>query len=102
MNAFKEPVESETDEFKRVVSKTLVKYAIIMEDIFNNIEMFAVLNSGFKDHTELLKNILAQLSEVKQNPQLQSYIQNAYDQFDERYRRQLESFSRHLDDLDKL
>jgi hypothetical protein len=100
--AFQGPVETETDEFKRAVSKTLKRYAIIMEDLFNNVEMFAVLISGLKDHNELLKNIVTQLSEVKQNPQIQSDIQRAFDQFDEHYRRQLESVARRLDDSEKL
>ena len=91
--------KGETDQFKRVVAKGLSRDAAYLEDIFSNLEGFAILTSGLKSQNELLRDILVQLSEVKNNPQMLKDIENAFREYNESYRKQYESFKRHRDDL---
>src|SRR6476661_6675888 len=100
VKAFQKPSEEEPDQFKRVVSKTFRKYAIIMEDIFHKLEMFAILNFGLRDQNEMLKNIINQLAELRQNPKMQLDIQETFEKYNELYSKQMESFRRHQADLE--
>lgn len=100
-NAFRDLSEKESDPFRRLVSKTFSKYSKIMQDLFDNIEMFAILNSGLRDQNELLKNILLNLPAVKDNSRIQSDIEELFRQYKNLYEKQEESFKRHRDDLEE-
>ena len=76
--------KSEPDEFRRVASKTFARYAEIMEDLFTNIEMLAITNAGLKSQNEILKDIVIQLQEVKNNRMMQSDIERAFSEYNER------------------
>jgi hypothetical protein len=55
---FLNSAQKEPDEFRRATSKALARHAEIMGDLFMNIEMLAIVNSGLKSQNEILKDIV--------------------------------------------
>ena len=86
--------QSEPDEFRRLASKTFSRYAEIMEDLFMNIEMLAITNAGLKNQNEILKDIVIQLQEVKNNKMMQSDIERAFREYDEQFKKWHDDFRR--------
>ena len=91
---FLKAARSEPDEFRRGASKTFARYAEIMEDLFMNIEMWAIGNAGLRSQNEILKNIVMQLQEVKTNARMRLDIAKIEKDYDEQFKKQQNDFRR--------
>jgi hypothetical protein len=79
---FQQLAQNETDEFKRLTEKMFVKCMDIMDDMFSNIEMWSIAQTGLKLQIVILKDILLELKEVQESPQLQGKINSLFRSYD--------------------
>jgi hypothetical protein len=89
---FLKAAQSEPDQFRRLTSKTFARYAEIMEDLFMNLEMLAIVDSGLKSQNEMLKDIILELQEVKTDPRMISKIDKAFREYNEILKKQYDEF----------
>lgn len=80
---FADLASGEPDNFRRVITKMIAKYAIIMEDLFTNMETFLVAQSALKDQLDLLKDIVIQIPDVQKNPEMRKDIARLFKQYSE-------------------
>ena len=73
----------ESDNFRRVMAKMIAKYASIFEDLFTNIETYAVAQGAIKDQIDLLKDIVIQIPDVQRNSEMQKDIARLFKQYSE-------------------
>ena len=64
--------------FEQITEKALAKDAQIMENQYMWIETLLVACFGLKKQVDILKDIVVQLREVKENPSMQSDIEKAF------------------------
>jgi hypothetical protein len=83
MDTFSEQAVKESDGFKRVIDKMMVRYAEIIIDIFNNIGMLAKAQVGINNKIEALTEILLELPEVKGNLAIQTRIEEIFKEYDD-------------------
>ena len=88
-NVFLNSAQTEPDQFKRVTSKAFARHAEIMEDLFMNIEMLVIMNSGLINQNETLRDIVIQLQEVKGNQRMRLNIDNAFREYNEKVKNNL-------------
>lgn len=93
-NTFQGAAQEEPDQFKRVTGKTFARCMEIMEDLFMNLEMLAIVNSGLRNQNEVLKDIVIQLQEVKANERMQLNIDKAFSEHSEWFKKQYDDFLR--------
>jgi hypothetical protein len=74
--------QSEQDDFKRNTKLWFADLSATMENIYAHIELQAIANYGLKAQIELIKDIVVQLPEVKNNPQIQQDINRLFRQYD--------------------
>lgn len=83
MDTFSQQAVNEPDGFKRVMDKMIVKYAEIMKDLFENVSMLAKAQTGLNNKIESLTELIMELSEVKNNPDIQKRIDEIFKRYDD-------------------
>jgi hypothetical protein len=84
-NDLKLSAQSEQDDFKKNTKLWLARITKLIEDTYTQIELQAIMNSGLKAQIDLLKDIVVQLPDVKNNSQMQSDINRLFKQYDSSY-----------------
>jgi hypothetical protein len=73
------------DDFKRMSFDVMEDYASYMIDIYTRLEEIWISNFALKDQFELLKDIVIQLPDVKNNPQILQDIEKLFKKYDKSY-----------------
>jgi hypothetical protein len=73
--------KDESDPFKRLTLKMLSKYSTILEDAYTNIETLSVAQSAIKDQLDILKDIVVELPDVKENTDIQRKIRKYFNEY---------------------
>jgi hypothetical protein len=73
--------------------KTFVKVFEIVNDLYKNLEAMYILNAGMKNETDMLRDIIIELPDVKNNPQTKTEINQIFLDFSERFMNIQKSFS---------
>ncbi len=68
--------------FERVIEKALSKDGNEKRYLLNWIESLVIQNFGLKNQVDILKDILVQLREVKENPLMMEDIEKAFKDYD--------------------
>jgi hypothetical protein len=77
-NRFDVEAKQESDEFKRYVKHNFSLCLLTMEQIYKELETLVLAQGMLKRQTEILKDIVIQLQEVKQNPMMQEDIRKYF------------------------
>jgi hypothetical protein len=67
---FTQEADRETENFKSLAYRTFAKSMDIMEDIFSNIETWAIAETALKAQIDIIRDIIVQLPEVKNNEKI--------------------------------
>lgn len=84
-NEFDRLAKNEQDESKRISHKVMGEYAYYMTDIYTRLEEIWISNFALKDQFELLKDIVIQLPDVKNNPNILQDIEKLFKKYDKSY-----------------
>jgi uncharacterized UPF0160 family protein len=79
---FKQEADREVDEFKNKSDEAFAKCMEIMEDLFSNIETWAIAQAALKAQIDILRDIIIQLPEVKNNEKIQRDLDDLTKQYD--------------------
>jgi hypothetical protein len=82
---FKSLADTEPDEFKRISESTFSKYAEAIKDLYNDIEICAIVDSALKFKIDGLRDIVLELEEVKNNPGIQEKIRKLFQEYESRF-----------------
>lgn len=89
-----ENVSSEDiNEISHLSGKTFVRLFEILNDLYKNLEAMYILNAGIKNETDMLRDIIIELPDVKNNPQTQNEVNQIFLDFSERFMNIQKSFS---------
>jgi hypothetical protein len=84
-NEFDRLAKNEQDESKQISHKVMREYAYYMTDIYTRLEEIWISNFALKDQFELLKDIVIQLPDVKNNPNILQDIEKLFKKYDKSY-----------------
>jgi hypothetical protein len=82
---YKKLADVESDEFKRSVYDRLSQYAKVMDNLFSDISGLATINDSTLVKIEGLRDIVFELQEVKNSPELQEKIRRLFRDYQERF-----------------
>ncbi len=77
---FKSLTTKEKDMTKKTILILLSEYSVPMRDLYSQIELWAIEQSAVKSKINILRDILVQLPEVKNNGQLMNNIEKLFNQ----------------------
>lgn len=81
------------NEISHLSGKTFVRLFEILNDLYKNLEAMYILNAGIKNETDMLRDIIIELPDVKNNPQTQNEVNQIFLDFSERFMNIQKSFS---------
>ena len=81
-NEFQKYANIEKNELQQLKNKILVEYASFMNDNYTRLEESWIANFALKDQLELLKDIVIQLPDVKNNPAFLQDIEKLFKKYD--------------------
>jgi hypothetical protein len=79
---FKQEADREVDDFKNKSDEAFAKCMEIMEDLFDNIETLAVAQVALKAQIDILRDIVVQLPEVRNNEKIKRDLNNLTKQYE--------------------
>ena len=85
---------SESDNFRKRIVDNINEHAVILEDLFLNLEMLIISNSALKSQLGLLRDILQSIPQIKENAKIQLHIDQIFRRYDELYKQQQDSFKK--------
>ena len=85
---------SESDNFRKRIVDNINEHAVILEDLFLNLEMLIIANSALKSQLGLLRDILQSIPQIKENAKIQLHIDQIFRRYDELYKQQQDSFKK--------
>ena len=85
---------SESDNFRKRIVDNINEHAVILEDLFLNLEMLIISNSALKIQLGLLRDILQSIPQIKENAKIQLHIDQIFRRYDELYKQQQDSFKK--------
>jgi hypothetical protein len=75
----------EQDLFRKNMANRISQYAEIMNDLYSNIEIRATANASFQVKLEGLRDIVYELKEVKESPEIQRNIRELFLNYKDRF-----------------
>ena len=75
---FKSLTTKEKDMTKKTILILLREYSVLMQDLYAQIELWAIAQTSLKSQINFLRSILVQLPEVKNNSQLMNNIEKLF------------------------
>jgi hypothetical protein len=82
---YKKLADTESDEFKKSVYNKISQYAQAMSEIFSHISTLVTMHYSMVAKIEGLRDIVFELQEVKNNPELQEKIRRLFRDYQDRF-----------------
>ena len=82
---YKKLADIESYDFKRLVYGRISQYAKLMDDIFSSISILVTMNDSMLVKIEGLRDIVFELQEVKNSPELQEKIRRLFRDYQDRF-----------------
>jgi hypothetical protein len=79
---YENQLHAEKDDFKKLTLSNQKLLMELLDDVYNQIILWAIANTGLKTQIELLRDILVQLPDVKVNWEIRKDIENAFKDYD--------------------
>ena len=91
------PGTDSEDDLVRISSKTFLFVFQIMQDFYMRLESIYISNLAWAEQIDLLKDVIFELKEVKNDPLLQERINKLFSQSKEMFEEQRKSFTKIYD-----
>lgn len=89
-----EPEAHSEDDLVKISSKTFLRVFEVMKDFYMNLESIYIANTARHEQIDMLKDVIFELNEVKNNPSFQDRINKLFSSSNEAFEEQRKSFMR--------